>query len=93
MKPLLLQSTIDPILQVAYCRFVNWKLFVRFPPMDEVDIGFIENGEISDSAIQHMTVVMDQYKFSHDDLLNEDRRQQIFAKYFDENDQPIQDFN
>jgi hypothetical protein len=61
--------------------------------MDEVDIGFIENGEISDSAIQHMTVVMDQYKFSHDDLLNEDRRQQIFAKYFDENDQPIQDFN
>lgn len=66
-----------------------WELFYENKSGEEFPIGEIDQGEISPSAMQYMTFVMDRFGLSHQEQGDVERRQKIFSKYFDENDEVI----
>jgi len=68
---------------------LTWKLFQTGSLKFEMLIGWIESGETSESAIRHMTDIMSEVAVTHEDLLDKERQQRIYSKYFDENDKPI----
>ncbi|MDA0348961.1 MAG: hypothetical protein O3C43_12510 [Verrucomicrobia bacterium] len=69
----------------------TWNLFQTTSSGIEIPIGMIENGEVSKSAITHMTDTISYYKFPEKDLSNTELQDRIYHNYFDENDKPIFD--
>ena len=68
---------------------IRWKLFRTMSSSLELTIGTIDNGEIGESAIKHMTAIMTEAQLSHEDLLNTELHKEIYYKYYDENYEPI----
>ena len=68
---------------------ITWKLFQTASCRIELPIGTIENGEISVSAIKHMTDTIDHYKITERELSDSEFHARIYHQYFDENHEPI----
>ena len=80
---------LEILATVSLNHSIRWYVFQTFSENDEESLGSIENGEISDSLIQHRLEAIDRFRITEDELKNTTLHKEIFDRYFDEDLNPI----